>query len=79
MKNKVVYTDGPESLKRAVVTKDIFPSPEDLLLEDVTVRISINLTKSTVDGFKRFAKKHNTKYQRVIRKLLDEFATQHSL
>lgn len=77
MKKRRRYTEGPESLKTAKVIEDIFPSPEDLLLEDETIRISINLTKSTVESFKRFANEHDTKYQRVIRRLLDEFAAQH--
>jgi predicted DNA binding CopG/RHH family protein len=78
-RKKIVYTDGPRSLTNAKAIEDIFPRPEDLLLEDETIRVSINLTRNTVEAFKRFASEHDTKYQRVIRRLLDEFAARHLL
>ena len=36
------------------------------------------LTKRSVDFFKREAKKHNTQYQRMIRRLLDAYAEHHA-
>jgi len=39
------------------------------------VKITINLRKSSVDFFKGIAKKNHVQYQRVIRSLLDNYAS----
>jgi predicted DNA binding CopG/RHH family protein len=43
-------------------------------LKDETVKITIALSKTSVEFFKQEAKKHNTQYQKMIRRLLDEYA-----
>lgn len=55
------------------VISDFLPSPEQLALKDETVKVTIVLSKSSVDFFKNQAKKHNTQYQKMIRRLLDEY------
>ncbi len=71
MKTKVKYTDEPMGDVRVV--KDFLPSPEELVLKDETVKITIALTKRSIEFFKREAELHNTQYQRMIRTLLDEY------
>ena len=71
MKTKVRYTDEP--LGDARVVKDFLPSPEELALKDETVKITISLTKRSIEFFKREAELHDTQYQRMIRTLLDEY------
>jgi predicted DNA binding CopG/RHH family protein len=71
MKTKIEYTDEPMGDVRVV--KDFLPSPEELALKDETVKITISLTKRSVDFFKKEAELHNTQYQRMIRNLLDEY------
>ncbi len=73
MKKKIKYTDGPMGKVRVV--SDFLPSPEELALKDETIKITIALSKASVDFFKNEALKHNTQYQKMIRRLLDEYAT----
>ncbi|MBU2521867.1 MAG: CopG family transcriptional regulator [Proteobacteria bacterium] len=71
MKEKIKYTDEP--IGKVKVLKDFLPSPEELVLKDETVKVTISLSKISIDFFKKEAKKHNTQYQKMIRRLLDEY------
>lgn len=73
MKKKIKYTDEP--LEKVRVISDFLPSPEELVLKDETIKVTIALSKASVDFFKTEAKKYNTQYQKMIRRLLDEYAT----
>ena len=73
MKKKIKYTDEPMGKVRVV--SDFLPSPEELALKDETIKITIVLSKASVDFFKNEAQKYNTQYQKMIRRLLDEYAT----
>jgi len=72
MKEKIKYTDEPMGNVRVV--SDFLPSPEELALKDETIKVTIALSKTSVDFFKEEAKKYNTPYQKMIRRLLDEYA-----
>ena len=72
MKAKIKYTDKP--IGKVKVISDFLPSPEELVLKDETVKVTIALSKASVEFFKKEAKKHNTQYQKMIRRLLDEYA-----
>ena len=71
MKGKIKYTNEP--MGKVKVVSDFLPSPEQLALKDETVKITIALSKTSVDFFKNEAKKYNTQYQKMIRRLLDEY------
>ncbi len=71
MKEKIKYTDEP--IGKVKVISDFLPSPEELVLKDETVKITIALSKTSVEFFKNEAKKYNTQYQKMIRRLLDEY------
>jgi predicted DNA binding CopG/RHH family protein len=73
MKKKIEYTD--EHMGKVEVISDFLPSPEQLALKDETVKVTIALSKASVDFFKNEAKKYNTQYQKMIRRLLDEYTT----
>jgi hypothetical protein len=73
MKKKIKYTN--EHMGKVEVVSDFLPSPEQLALKDETVKVTIALSKVSVDFFKNEAKKYNTQYQKMIRRLLDEYAT----
>ena len=51
------------------VVSDFLPSPEELALKDETIKVTITLSKASVDFFKNEAQKHNTQYQKIIRHL----------
>lgn len=60
------------------VVRDFLPAPEDLVFRDEGVKVTIALSKRSVDFFKGEARKHNTQYQRMIRRLLDAYAEHHT-
>ena len=76
MSAKIRYTD--ERLGRLKIVRDFLPPPEDLVLRDEGVKVTIALSKRSVEFFKGEARKHNTQYQRMIRRLLDAYAEYHS-
>src|SRR5438128_1417871 len=76
MSARIRYTDEP--LGRLKIGRDFLPRPEDLVFREDGVKITIALSKRSVDFFKTEARKHNTQYQRMIRHLLDAYAVHHS-
>lgn len=75
MKSRVKYTDEP--LGRVRVVADFLPRPEDLVFKEENVKVTMALSKSSVDFFKTEARRHRTSYQAMIRRLLDLYAVQH--
>ncbi len=75
MKKKIKYTDEP--MGKVKIIPDFLPSPEELALKEETVKITISLSKASIEFFKNEAKKYNTQYQKMIRRLLDEYAVHH--
>jgi predicted DNA binding CopG/RHH family protein len=75
MKKKIKYTDEP--MGKVKVIKDFLPSPEELALKEETVKVTISLSRASVEFFKNEAKKYNTQYQKMIRRLLDEYTAHH--
>lgn len=70
MSTKIKYTDEPIEAK---VIKDFLPPPEQLAYREEGVKVTISLSKKSIDFFKSEAKKHHTQYQRMIRKLIDSY------
>jgi hypothetical protein len=75
MSTKIKYTNEP--LGRLRVVPDFLPAPEDLVLHEEGVKVTLALSKRSVQFFKQEAAKHNTHYQRMIRRLLDAYAEHH--
>jgi hypothetical protein len=74
MNRKIHYSDEP--LGELVLVPDFLPSPGELVLKEENIKITIALSKESVDYFKAEAGRHHVKYQRVIRQLLDLYVTQ---
>jgi predicted DNA binding CopG/RHH family protein len=70
MKSKIKYTNEPIEAK---VIMDFLPPPEELAFREEGVKVTIALSKKSVDFFKSEASKHHTQYQRMIRKLIDSY------
>ena len=51
---------------------------EDLVLKNESVKVTISLSKDSVDFFKSQASKHHIPYQKMIKNLLDKYANHHS-
>ncbi|MEH6611251.1 MAG: hypothetical protein V7696_17905 [Halioglobus sp.] len=75
MSKKIQYTDEPMGKLRVV--EDFLPSPEQLAVTEESVKVTITLSKESVEFFKSEARKHNTQYQRMIRRLLDAYTQAH--
>ena len=76
MSKNIRYTDEP--LGKLKVVPDFLPRPEDLVFRDEGIKITIALSKRSVEFFKTEARRHNTQYQRMIRRLLDAYAEHHA-
>ncbi len=72
MNERIKYTD--ERLGELKIVPDFLPAPEDLVFRDEGIKVTIALSKRSVDFFKAEARKHGTQYQRMIRRLLDAYA-----
>jgi predicted DNA binding CopG/RHH family protein len=56
------------------VVEDFLPRPEDLVPREDTVKVTIGLSKPTIEFFKTRARQNHTHYQKMIRRLLDLYA-----
>jgi predicted DNA binding CopG/RHH family protein len=74
MKNRIKYTDEP--MGKLTLINDFLPKPEQLVLKEENVKITISLNRSSVDFFKQKAKEYHTSYQKMIRRLIDWYASQ---
>lgn len=70
---KTKYTDEP--IGKVKIVRDFLPSPEQLVEKEESVKVTLLLSKSSVDFFKQLAQKEHTKYQKMIRVLLDKYAS----
>ncbi len=71
-KRKQIDPDMP--VGKLTLVKDFLPPPSKLIFPNDTVKVTISLKASSVGFFKYQAAKHHTKYQKMIRKVLDEYA-----
>ncbi len=72
MSTKIKYTDEP--LGEIKIVPDFLPSPAELAFREESVKVTISLSKKSIEFFKAEASKHHTQYQRMIRQLLDMYA-----
>jgi hypothetical protein len=76
--DEVRYTDDAgemDSLGPRVA--DTLPPPDQLVIPDDGVKVTLTLSRQSVEFFKQVAKKNQVSYQRMIRSLIDEYARVH--
>jgi hypothetical protein len=71
MSDKIKYTDEP--IGKVEIVSDFLPSPQELAFREEGVKVTLALSKKSVDFFKSQASRHHTQYQRMIRRLLDSY------
>ena len=86
--SQVVYRTYKESIKtpsytnvpigKIEIVKDFLPTPEELVLKDATVKVTLNLSKTSIDFFKSIAQKNGSQYQKIIRLILDSYSSNYS-
>lgn len=75
MKKRRKYKEEP--IGKIKIVEDFLPKPKDLVLKkEETRKITISLTKSSINFFKTEAAKNHTTYQTMIRALVDKYASQ---
>ena len=75
MKRKIKYTD--EAIGNPEVIPDFLPPPDQLVFNEDTVKVTIALSRSSVDFFKQEARTPHTQYQKMIRRRRDVYASAH--
>jgi len=75
MKSRIKYTDEP--MGKLKIIKDFLPSPDQLVLKEDKVKVTISLSKGSIEFFKKEAKKQRTSYQKMIRRVIDFYASQY--
>ena len=73
MKTKTKYTEEP--MGDLKVVRDFLPPPDQLALKEDNIKVTISLKKSSIEFFKKEAKKHKTSYQKMIRQVVDWYAS----
>ncbi len=71
MKKRIRYRDEPIGPLR--ILRDFLPPPEALAFRDDEVKVTLALSRRSVDFFKASAKRHRAPYQRMIRRLVDAY------
>ncbi len=74
MKAKSNWEMPVSKLTRA---RDFLPPPSELVVREETAKVTIALEKSSISFFKQQAKKNHTKYQKMIRAVLDQYASRY--
>jgi predicted DNA binding CopG/RHH family protein len=71
-KNAIEYTKG--EISKVKIIKDFLPHPSELVLKDDNVKVTLSLSRRSIEFFKREAKKQRVPYQKMIRALVDGYA-----
>jgi hypothetical protein len=69
--------DGGEMDSLGPRLADTLPPPDQLVIPDDGVKVTLTLSRQSVEFFKQAAKKNHVPYQRMIRSLVDEYARRH--
>jgi hypothetical protein len=77
MKKKISHQDMPVGDLTRV--KDFLPALAHLAVPVEQVKVTIALKRSSVEFFKRVAQQHHTKYQRMLRDLIDRYAEHYAV
>lgn len=78
MKKSIRETKAPKRLGKAIETgeivPDFLPPPSELVAHEDTVKVTISLSRSSVDFFKREARVSHVPYQAMVREVVDIYA-----
>jgi predicted DNA binding CopG/RHH family protein len=76
MKRAPKYTDEP--IGEIEILKDFLPPPDKLVMKEDGVKVTISLSRRSVEFFKAHAARSHVPYQRMIRSLLDGYASKYA-
>jgi predicted DNA binding CopG/RHH family protein len=71
----MVYKNAPKDVSLAISESvrvgDFLPAPGKLVFKEKMVKVTLNLSKDSIDFFKREAKETGVPYQKMIKNLID--------
>lgn len=62
-KKKIKYTNEP--IGKIKIVTDFLPPPEELVMKEESVKVTLSLSKESVDYSKELAKEQDTHYQKM--------------
>lgn len=68
-------TDSDMPTGKLTRVKDILPPPNKLVAPRDEVKVTLALSRRSIAFFKAQARRNHTKYQRMIRELVDKYAS----
>jgi predicted DNA binding CopG/RHH family protein len=68
------YSDG--EIGKLRIVEDFLPAPDELVPREDNVKVTLSLSRRSVEFFKREAGKARVPYQRMVRALVDSYARQ---
>lgn len=78
MKKKTNYSKTPKDISKAinssVLINDFLPPPDKLITKEDNTKVTILLSKKSINFFKDQSKKSGVPYQSMIKKVLDLYA-----
>ena len=74
---KKISRNDDQPIGKMKEVKDFLPPPEKLILPEENVKVTLSLTKFSIEFFKRQAKSNKTKYQKMIRELVDRYVREY--
>ncbi len=60
---------------RLTPIKDVLPSPDKLVAPKDEIKITLALSRRSIEFFKAQARRNHSKYQRMIKEVVDRYAT----
>jgi len=78
MKKRKKNSYKEERIGKVKIIPDFLPPPNKLVPKEEAVKITLVLSKTSVDFFKHLAEENHTHYQKMIRTLLDKYAAFYS-
>jgi predicted DNA binding CopG/RHH family protein len=77
MKRKDKYEKAPEDIREELLSakevENVLPPPELLILKEETKKVTISLSKKSINFFKQISGETQIPYQQMIRKVLDTY------
>ena len=70
-----LYEDSP--IGEVIQVADFLPPPSQLVPKQASVKVTLSLSKESVEFFKAEAEKNKVPYQRMIRALVDAYVHRH--
>ncbi len=70
---KAAPADVADALAHSLPVDDFLPPPSELVLRDTTTKVTLNLSKHSVEFFKKNGKRYGVPYQSMIKAVLDKY------